>query len=173
MWLTIIGCFLIILSCAAFGFRMADAYRIRILRLQEIVMAFRVIRNEICVFNGKLPLLLEKMTQEKAYGTHCLFQNVMHQFYKNTNSTLSQAVEVGVRKSVKHLCLGKEEEQILIYWGRILERSDREGLMKSMDDYMEQLLTCEVTVREEMTKNQKLYQIGGILSGLLVSILCL
>jgi Stage III sporulation protein AB (spore_III_AB). len=88
---------------------------------------------------------------------------------KNINAT--DAWEAAIRENIKKTALNKEDEEILVSFGKILGGSDTEGQINNIRHTINQLKMQEEKAEKSRIKNEKMYKSLGILGGLAVIVI--
>ena len=99
-------------------------------------------------------------------------------FFKDTSNILStdgsngsEAWKKAVKKNIKKTALNKEDEEILVSFGKMLGNSDLEGQIKNIRLTLCQLKLQEQKAEEYKKKNEAMYKALGVLGGLAIVII--
>lgn len=165
------GCIIVIISCTFLGFMLSFECKKRPQQLRELQVLLQMLENQIGYLSDVLIDAFEKISRN---GTSqaCIFFNKSAEILKKDGSMgASQAWELSVRQNIRKTSLNREDEEILIAFGKILGSSDIEGQIKNIRLVMEQLKLQEVKAEENRRSYEKMYRSLGVLSGVALVIL--
>ncbi|MCX7923270.1 MAG: stage III sporulation protein SpoIIIAB [Clostridia bacterium] len=137
--------------------------------LQGLLQMFE---NEISFLSNLLTEAFEKICRSSDSEVANIFKQTVLNL-KSQNINASQAWESAVKDVIKKTSLNKEDEEILISFGKMLGNSDLEGQIKNIRLTVNQLKMQEQKAEDNRKRNEKMYRSLGVLGGLAIVIILL
>jgi len=172
MLLKIIGCVIVVISSSFLGYVLSRDCSRRPQELREMQSLLYMLENEISYLSNLLSDAFEKIYKSSKYEVGEFFRCTVQKL-ENSSINASQAWEAAVKENIKKTSLNKEDESILISFGKILGSSDMEGQIKNIELTLKQLKLQENKAEQTKTKNESMYRKLGVLGGIAIVIILL
>jgi len=165
MVLKILGGIMVLVSSTFLGFVLSRDCARRPQELRELQRLFQMFENEVLYLSNLLSDAFENIAKSTDNEVGVFFRSAL----KNLNSwngiTASAVWEKAVKENIKFTALNKEDEQILISFGKMLGNSDMEGQLKNIRLTISQLKMQEQKAEEIRNKSEAMYKRLGFLGG--------
>lgn len=171
MLLKIIGSILVLAASGFLGFVLSRDCSRRPQELRELQGLLQMFENEISFLSNLLTDAFAKIYRSSKSEVAVFFEETADMLKINAGINASQAWETAVGKNLKMTSLNKEDEEILISFGKMLGNSDLEGQIKNIRLTLNQLKIQEQKAEESKAKNEAMYKRLGILGGIAIVII--
>jgi stage III sporulation protein AB len=173
MLLKIAGSIIVILSCSFLGFILSGDCSRRPRQLRELQSLLQMFENQISYLSDIITEAFERIGRVGRNGTGIFFSRAV-EILKNENApSASVAWEQAVRQCIRTTALNREDEEILLNFGKLLGNTDIEGQLKNIRLTLGQLALQENKAEESRKKNENMYRSLGMLGGIAVVIVLL
>lgn len=170
MLLKILGGMLVLTGTAAIGLIFSRNFEKRPMELKNLQILLQMFENEILFMSNVVTRAFYNISDRYNNDSANIFKDAAD-FLKNTIYTDAKAAwEHAVRKNARIICLTKEDEDILIVFGKMLGSTDSEGQIKSIRLAINHLKIQEEKAEELKKKNLHMCRSLGVLGGLLLII---
>lgn len=164
----LLGAILVMISTSGIGFLYASELKKRKSELEEQYALLKLMLGDIRYTRATLPEAIEKALRRHG-GSYLAFLKETAEKLSNSpgiglDAIWGEAVEEGLRKSA----LDAEDKQRLVRFGESISSADRESLIASFEQYLEELEAEIARVREIIAPKMKLYRSIGILTGIFI-----
>ena len=173
MLLKIAGSVIVIMSCAFLGFILSADCRKRPQQLRELQSFLQMFENQISYLSDVIADAFERIGRISGSETWIFFSGTVEALKERKAKSASEAWEYAVRSNIKKTSLNREDEEILVSFGKILGSTDLEGQIKNIRLTLGQLRLQESKAEESRAKNENMYRSLGILGGIAVVIVLL
>lgn len=173
MLFKIAGSVIVILSCTFLGFVLSTDCRRRPRQLRELQSMLQMFENQINYLSDVIAEAFERISRIGCSDTCIFFSRTVEILKEKKTVSASQAWEEAVRQNIKKTSLNREDEEVLIAFGKILGSSDLEGQIKNIRLTLGQLKLQEGKAEESRNRNENMYRSLGILGGIAVVIVLL
>jgi stage III sporulation protein AB len=126
--------------------------------------------NEILFMSNVLIRAFNNISKSLNCEAAKIFRSAADYLSNKVFSDAATAWEQAVRDNVKAASLNKEDEEILISFGKMLGNTDSEGQIKNIHLTIRQLLVQEKKAEELKKSNMEMYRKLGVLGGIAVVI---
>jgi stage III sporulation protein AB len=140
-------------------------------QLRVLQGLLQMLENEMCFLSSLLTDSFEKISRSSDSAVTLLFSDTVKILSSSDGLNASEAWEKAVRNNIKNTSLKKEDEEILVSFGKMLGASDLEGQIKNIRLTLNQLKMQEQKAEESKKKNESMYRSLGILGGLALVII--
>lgn len=164
------GSLIVICSCTFLGYILSTDCRKRPQQLRELQGMLQMFENQISYLSDILTEAFERIGRVCKSETGIIFLKTVEILKENRNLSASQAWELAVWQNIKRTALDREDEEILITFGKMLGSTDLDGQIKNIRLTLQQLKNQEIKAEEKRSKNEKMYRSLGILGGIAVVI---
>jgi len=171
MFLKLIGSILVITASSLLGFIISSDYGRRPSQLRTIKTMLQVFENEICFMSSILHEALEKAGKAGDNEAALIFTRASENMRKGTFSSTERAWAEAVKYCMPRTALDKEDEEILVSFGKILGTTDIEGQVKNIRLLISHLEIQEKKAEESRKRNEALFRNLGILGGFAIVII--
>ncbi|NMA34407.1 MAG: stage III sporulation protein AB [Clostridiaceae bacterium] len=169
MLFKIIGSLVVLLSSSFLGYIMSRDCSKRPQQLRRMQNLLQMFENQITYLSDVLAEVFERIG--RAGGeTGIFFITAVELLKKGQASSASEAWEKAVKKCIRMTALNKEDEQVLLSFGRSLGNTDLDGQIRNIRLTLGQLAMQERKAEENRKKNESMYRSLGILGGMAVVI---
>ncbi|MDP4093543.1 MAG: stage III sporulation protein SpoIIIAB [Bacillota bacterium] len=171
MLLKLLGGLIVISASCLMGYAFARdcARRPKELRLLQVLL--QMLENEISFLSNLLTDSMDKISYGHNGGVYDIFRGAANNLRKDEGHNAFEAWEMSVKNNIYKTGLNKEDEEILLSFGKMLGSSDVEGQLKNIKLTVNQLKVQEKKAEEARQKNEKMYKSLGFLGGLAVVII--
>ena len=170
MLFKIAGSLIVILSCTFLGAVLSTDCRKRPQQLRELQSMLQMFENQISYLSDVIAEVFMRIGKVSRSEAGLFFSGTVEILNEGRNRSASQAWEQAVIQNIKRTALNKEDEEILLTFGKILGCTDLEGQVKNIRLALDQLKHQEVKAEVNRSKNEKMYRSLGILGGIAVVI---
>lgn len=167
------GSLVVILSCSFLGFILSRDCIRRPQQLRELQTLLQMFENQISYLSDVLTEAFERISRVGSYETALIFGRAAEILRSDSSKSASAAWEEAVRQSIKHTALNREDEEVLVEFGRVLGSTDLDGQIRNIRLAMESLRMQEKKAEDSRIKNETMYKSLGILGGIAVVIVLL
>lgn len=172
MLFKIIGSIAVVLGSSFLGYIFSKDCTIRPQELRILQGLLQMFENEISFLSSLLADAFLKISKSSSSEVISFFKDTALKV-KSGNCNASEAWESAVKENIKKTSLNKEDEEILVSFGKMLGSSDVEGQIKNIRLTINQLEMQEQKAEESRKKNEKMYRSLGMLGGLALVIILL
>lgn len=130
-----------------------------------------MLENEMFFLSSLLADSFEKIAESSKASVSVFFQCAAVHLREKESINADEAWENAVKENIGKTALNREDQEILIAFGRMLGKSAMEGQVKNIQLTLAQLKLQEKKAEELKLKNEKMYRSLGVLGGLAVIIL--
>lgn len=169
MYMTIIGSILVIASCTLVGLYFAYKDIFRIKNLLEVKRALNILKVEIEFAKSPLPEALSQIAARLDEEIGNIFKEIAESLGKREHESIQVIWSEAFEKSETYLT-SDDMEQITAL-GKTLGYLDKNMQIVGIDMVVQAINEKISILHESSTKNKKMYQSLGVLSGLLVCVL--
>ncbi|TYQ13363.1 UNVERIFIED_CONTAM: stage III sporulation protein AB [Acetivibrio alkalicellulosi] len=171
MAVKIFGSLIVLLSCTLLGYIHSKKCSKRPGQLRVLQGMLQIFENEICFLSNKLIDAFLKINRGSDNEVSLFFESTVDNLKNNSGFSASEAWSKSVRDNIKYTSLNKEDEEIIVSFGKMLGNSDLEGQIKNIRLTLNQLKIQEQKAEEFRKKNETMYRNLGILGGLAIIII--
>ncbi|HEX2946440.1 MAG TPA: stage III sporulation protein SpoIIIAB [Clostridia bacterium] len=173
MLLKIVGSLVVILSCSFLGLILSRDCSRRPQQLRELQTLLQMFENQISYLSDVLIEAFERVNRVANSETGLIFGRAAEILGKGEAQSAANAWEQAVRQCIRRTALNREDEEVLVEFGKLLGSTDLEGQIKNIRLTMEALRIQEKKAEESRSKNETMYKSLGILGGIAVVIVLL
>ncbi|MDQ2085300.1 stage III sporulation protein SpoIIIAB [Herbivorax sp. ANBcel31] len=171
MAVKILGCLIVFISSSLLGHIYSRKCSKRPNELRTLQAMLQMFENEISFLSNKLSDAFYKIYNGNESTVSNFFKSTVKNLCKEPGISASKAWKSAVESNIKNTSLDKEDEQIIISFGKMLGTSDLEGQIKNIRMTLNQLKLQEEKAEEFRKKNEAMYRNLGILGGLAIIII--
>lgn len=171
--LKIVGCILIISSCAGTGFLLASELQRRLEDLKAAKSMAILLRGDIRYAQTALPEALENAARRHEGRLAPFLKRVSGELKQYSGTSLKEIWRKAVKEELSHTALSKKDKECLVQLGDHLGYLDKDMQMNTIDWYITQVDEIMKDITAESKQKMRLYQSLGVLFGLFVIILIL
>ena len=173
MFFKITGSLIILLASSFLGYVLSRDFSVRPQQLRELQGLLQMLETEISYMSNLLTDAFYKMHEARGNEISMLFKATADYLAANKGLNASEAWEKALKDNINKTALNREDEKILISFGKMLGKSDIEGQLKNIRLAMTQLGIQEKKAEELKAKNEAMYKKLGVLCGLALIIILL
>lgn len=173
MLFKIMGSLIVILSCSFLGFILSRDCSRRPQQLRELQTLLQMFENQISYLSDVLTEAFERISRVGNSEAALIFGSAAEILKNDSSRSAASAWEQAVRQCIRRTALNREDEEVLVEFGRLLGSTDLEGQIKNIRLTMEALHLQENKAEESRNKNETMYKSLGILGGIAVVIVLL
>lgn len=171
MLFKIIGSIIVVAGSSFLGyFYSLDCSR-RPNQLRELQGLLQMFENEISFLSNLLADAFNRICNSSNSEVAIIFKETTFNLNKDSGCGGAEAWNKAVMKNIKKTALNKEDEEILISFGKMLGNSDLEGQIKNIKLTLCQIKLQEQKAEEYKKKNEAMYKALGVLGGLAIAII--
>lgn len=171
MVLKIIGSIIVLVSSGFLGYVLSRDCSRRPSELRELQGLLQMFENEISYLSNLITDAFERIYGASRSSAAIFFKATVNNLCADDSLNASQAWEKAVSENIRITALNKEDEVILISFGKMLGNSDLEGQIKNIRLTLNQLKMQEQKAEASRVKNELMYRRLGILGGLAIVII--
>jgi len=171
MIIKIIGSILVFSASSFLGYVLSKDCTRRPFELRMLQSQLQIFENEIAFLSNLLADAFKKVYRSSNCSVSVFFIETEQKLIQNIGLNASEAWESAVRENLKKTSLNKEDEEILVSFGKLLGNSDVEGQIKNIRLTLSQLKLQEQKAEEFKKKNEKMFKTLGVLGGLAIVII--
>jgi stage III sporulation protein AB len=171
MLLKLTGSLMVIAASCFLGFFLSKDLSKRPSELRTLQGLLQMLENEMCFLSNLLADSFDKIIKSSDSIVTVFFKDTINYLKTNEGLNASKAWELAVRSNINRTSLKKEDEEIIVSFGKLLGASDLEGQVKNIRLTLNQLKMQEQKAEESKKKNESMYKSLGILSGLAIVII--
>lgn len=168
MILKLIGSTIIISASSFLGYIFSKNCSRRPIELKELQSLLYMFENEISFLSNVLTDAFTKIYQSSNSNIAIFFKGTVKKLLNDPGITASNAWESAVRENILTTALNKEDEEILVSFGKMLGNSDLDGQIKNIHLTLSQLELQEEKAEENKKKNERMYRSLGCLGGMAI-----
>ncbi|HOJ09114.1 MAG TPA: stage III sporulation protein SpoIIIAB [Clostridiales bacterium] len=165
MLLKIIGSIMIMSGSSFIGFAMSSCCSKRPGQLKNLQNLMQMLENEIRYLSSIISDAFEKIYKSIDNPVNLFFKSTLEYLENREELNLAQAWERAIKDNIYKTSLNKEDEEILVSFGKMLGNSDIEGQIKNIRFTIYQLSLQEQKAEELKKRNETMYRTLGILGG--------
>lgn len=170
MFLKVLGSIIVLLSSSFLGYILSRDCSKRPQQLRSLQNLLQMFENQISYSSDVLAEVFERIS--RAGGeTGILFRTTVDLLKDGSAANASEAWEKAVRKCIGRTALKRDDEQILLSFGKSLGNTDLEGQIKNIRLSLGQLALQVEKAEENRKKNESMYKSLGVLGGLALVII--
>jgi len=173
MLFKIVGSLVVILSCSFLGFILSRDCSRRPQQLRELQTQLQMFENQISYLSDVLIEAFERVSRVGNSETGLIFGKAAEILRDNGAQSAENAWEQAVRQCMRRTALNREDEEVLVGFGKMLGSTELDGQIKNIRLTMEALRMQEKKAEESRNKNETMYKSLGILGGIAVVIVLL
>ena len=167
----LIGSIIVLLSSGFLGYILSTDCKKRPQQLRELQSLLQMFENRISYLSDIVTEAFDRICSCTGSEVGIFFAAASRKLKSDRSIGASGAWETAVRENIKKTSLNKEDEEILVSFGKILGSSDLEGQVKNIRLTVNQLNLQEEKAEHARNKNEGMYRSLGILGGLAVVII--
>jgi stage III sporulation protein AB len=171
MLFKIIGSLIVITACSFLGFVFSISYSKRPQEIRELQVMLKMLENEIVYMQNLLEDAFIKIGKASKSKTKVFLIECVKLLKKGKGMNVSLAWEQAIKENIRLTSLNQEDGSILISFGKMLGKSDKEGQVKNIALLENQLNVQEKKAEEARKKNEGMYGWLGVLCGFAIVIL--
>lgn len=168
MLLKVIGIILVLLSSSFIGIMLSMNCRKRPQQLRELQVMLQMLENSICYLSEILTDAFDRIFNGNNSETGVFFGIASSNMKNIKNCNAEDAWNMSVSENILKTALNKEDEKILLSFGKMLGNSDVEGQIKNIRLTLNQLKIQEEKAEKARIKNENMYKSLGILGGMAI-----
>lgn len=165
MLLKVTGSIIVLLSCSFLGYILSRDYCKRPQQLRGLQALLQMFENQISYLSDVLVTSFDRISRADDEAG-IFFRTAAELLREGGAANAPEAWEKAVKKSIGMTALNREDEQILLSFGKSLGNTDLEGQIKNIRLTLAQLAIQEEKAEESRKKNESMYRSLGILCGL-------
>ncbi len=167
------GSIIVIVSCSFLGLILSRDCKRRPAQLRELQSILQMFENQISYLSDVIMEAFERISRIGGSDTCAFFTRTIEILKKNKTISASEAWERAVKQCICRTALNKEDEEILLAFGKMLGNTDLDGQIKNIRLTLGQLKLQEDKAEESRRKNENMYKSLGVLGGIAVVIVLL
>jgi stage III sporulation protein AB len=168
----IFGSIIVLLSSSFLGYILSRDCIERPQQLRCLQGLMQMFENQITYLSDVLVEAFERISRVGG-ETGIFFETTAELLKKGSAANASEAWEKAVKKCIRKTALNREDEQILLSFGKSLGNTELEGQIKNIRLALAQLAMQEEKAEDNRKKNESMYRSLGILGGMAVVIVLL
>lgn len=173
MLIKLAGGIMVIAASGFIGYILSRDCAIRPQELRDLQGLMQMFENEVCYMSNLLSDAFYNISKASSSKVAVFFRSASELLKKDVGINASEAWEQAVRSNIVKTSLSKEDEEILINFGKILGSSDIDGQVMNIKLTINHLKLQERKAEEARKKNEKMYKNLGLLCGLAIVIILL
>lgn len=134
--------------------------------LRTLQVLLQMLENEISFLSSLVTEAFKKLSENNKNPVTIFFKSTARKLEEDSSLSASSAWEIAINEEINKTALNKEDQAILISFGKMLGNSDIEGQIKNIRLTIEHLKLQEQKAEESKAKTEKMYKSLGILGGL-------
>lgn len=166
----IIGSIIVLLSSGFLGFVLSSDCRKRPQQLRELQAMLIMFENRISYLSDVLAEAFGTISRTSKSPVAVFFRNTAEKLAESKGCSSLRAWESAVRENIKRTSLNREDEEILVSFGKLLGSSELEGQIRNIRLTLEQLRLQEKKAEESRARNEGMYRSLSILGGIAIVI---
>lgn len=170
MLLKIIGSIIVMAASGFLGYILSRDCSRRPQELRVLQGLLQMFESEISFLSNLLADSFERIYRSSSDEVAAFFGNTAANLRLEKALNASQAWEKAIRENIGRTALNKEDEAILLSFGKMLGSTDLEGQLQNIRLAVNQLKMQEQKAEERRKKNEAMYRSLGILGGIAVVI---
>ncbi|QZY56967.1 stage III sporulation protein SpoIIIAB [Crassaminicella profunda] len=170
MFAKIIFSNLIIICTATIGYIFSYQYTQRLYQLKNLYLSFQLLETEILYASNALPIAMKRVGKKSSKKISTIFTDTYKILYSKMGYSIEEAWSKAIDQNIKNLSLNKEDQEILIDFGKNLGFTDKENQLKNFQLIYLRLKKQQEHAEQLKIKNGKLCKSLGILIGLAIVI---
>ncbi|NLV37140.1 MAG: stage III sporulation protein AB [Clostridiaceae bacterium] len=167
------GSIIVIVSCSFLGLILSRDCKKRPTQLRELQGILQMFENQITYLSDIIADAFERISKIGGSDTCVFFTRAVEILRKNKAISASEGWSQAVEQCICRTALNKEDEEILMAFGRMLGSTDLDGQIKNIRLTIGQLRLQEDKAEESRRKNENMYKSLGVLGGIAVVIVLL
>lgn len=171
MVIKIIGGVLVVLACSAAGYLYSARFFQRVQDLRLLQSYFSILENEMNFACNPLIEAFERICSNASSGVTAFFNATIGHLRQNDGMSAGDAWEKAVKENCMKTALNREDEAILLSFGKLLGSTDLDGQIRNIRHTVEQIRGQGQKAEDARSKNEKMFRSLGLLGGLAIVIL--
>lgn len=171
MAVKLFGCFIVFMSSSLLGYIYSRKCAKRPEELRSLQGMLQMFENEISFLSNKLTDAFYKIYSQSDSPVSNFFKHAAEILQKKPELSAYEAWKRAVKLNINDTSLDKEDEKVIVSFGKMLGSSDLEGQIKNIGLTLNQLKLQEQKAEEFRKKNEAMYRNLGILGGLAIIII--
>lgn len=171
MLFKIIGSIIVVCATSFLGYFYSKDCGKRPNQLRDLQALFQMFENEISFLSNLLTDAFNRIYKTSNSEISVIFKDTALILENDGSIGASEAWSNAINGNIKKTALNKEDEEILISFGKMLGNSDLEGQIKNIRLTECQLKLQEQKAEEYKKKNESMYKALGVLCGLAIVII--
>lgn len=168
MFFKLAGCLIVLLSSGFLGYILSTDCKKRPQQLRELQALLQIFENRISYLSDVIIDAFERLYSSSESEAGVFFACTAGKLKTDRSINAASAWEASVKENIKKTALNREDEEILISFGKFLGGSDLEGQVKNIRLAINQLKMQEQKAEESRSRNEGMYRSLGILGGIAV-----
>jgi stage III sporulation protein AB len=169
----LIGSLMVIVSSSILGYLASKEYSKRPSQLRELQVLMQIFENEISFLSSVLGNAFESIYKAGKSEVREFFYDTVNNLEGNSGYGAFKAWEKAVKDNIKRTSLNKEDEEILLQFGKILGSTDKDGQISNIRHVVSQLKLQEQKAEDMRKKNEDMCRKLGLLGGIAIVIVLL
>lgn len=170
MMFKLLGSIMVLISSGFLGYVLSTDCKRRPYQLRELQSLLQMFESRISFLSDVVTEAFDMISGSSKNEVAIFFSAASEKLKADRSINAQSAWEEAVRGNIKKTALNKEDEEMLISFGKILGSSDLEGQIKNIRLTMNQLKMQEEKAEQSRRKNEGMYKSLGILGGIAVVI---
>lgn len=171
MLFKLLGSLVVISASTMMGYILSKECSKRPQELRTLQVLLQMFENEISFLSNLITEAFVKLSESSNSPVTVFFRLTSERLDGDSTLNASQAWELAVKEGIRKTALNKEDEGILVSFGKMLGNSDVEGQIKNIKLTIEHLKLQEQKAEENRSKTEKMYKSLGVLGGLAVIVI--
>src|SRR5690606_456294 len=165
------GCFIVFMSSSLLGYIYSRKCAKRPEELRDLQGMLQIFENEISFLSNKLTDAFYKIYKQNESPVSNFFKSTAENLPHRPDISAAEAWKDADKLNIDASSFDKEDEKVIISFGKMLGSSDLEGQIKNIRLTLNQLKLQEQKAEEFRKKNEAMYRNLGILGGLAIIII--
>lgn len=171
MLFKIIGSLIVLISSSLLGYTYSQRCSKRPRELRTLQGMLQIFENEISFLSNVLVDAFTRIYRCNDSSVSLFFKSTVDNLRGDKGLNASEAWTNAIKDNIHRTSLNREDEEILISFGKMLGSSDLEGQIKNIRITVNQLNLQEQKAEAHREKNETMYRNLGILGGLAIIII--
>lgn len=167
----VIGCIMVIGSCAAMGFYFSSEMKERINDLKELRKLIGLLRGDIRYAATPLPEAVAALNRRHNGSFHKFLDYVSTKLNELSGQTFASIWRSGVDKMLADTSLNRKDKLMLAQLGENLGYLDKDMQVNTLDLYLTQLEDEIADLSKSVKEKSYLYNTLGIMAGIFITII--
>jgi len=171
MMLKIIGSVLVIGASTFLGLIFSKNCAKRPYELRTLGIMLQALENELVYLSNVLSDAFKKISKLSDDAVSEIFRDAARRLEESPGTGAADAWKKAIKANIKNTSLDKEDEEVLLSFGKMLGSTDIEGQVKNIRLTLEHLKMQELKAEEKRKSNVPLYRNLGLLLGIAIVLL--